>query len=169
MCWGWLKLRECKPALVLALLCAGRAMGGKSRGVGWPGCTGAAGLEGQMLWLFGGRNTVICLGVIPTCLCGCNTVQGPGGWSHRTGQGMKRLCCPKWCWVEVRCCPARRIPEQNLMDRAAEEDIHAASSGPWGSRCSQGGQIEGKSLEKETSFHRIVLEPFRQFSVPSFC
>ena len=36
MCWGWLKLGGCEPALVLALLRAGRAMGvGVEGWAGW--------------------------------------------------------------------------------------------------------------------------------------
>ena len=55
------------------------------------------------------------------------------------------------------------------MDGAGEADTYAASLGPWGSGCCQGGRMGGSSSEKETSFHRSVLEPFRRFSVPSFC
>lgn len=115
--------------------------GGQEWRGGWTGCLGAAGPEGQMLYLFWDRNTVIHLRAIPICLCGCNTVQGPGRWSDKMG-GRKSFAVPNGAGLKpstallapfrsktLRMESVKQLPVQHLQVRGP---LGAIGEGRWG-------------------------------------
>lgn len=106
-----------------------------------------------MLGLSGGRNAVICSGVIPLA-CGCHTVQGPAGcWDTMWGRG----------GVHPKRCLGLGLLLSSLFHQLVKQIL---MQHPW----APGGVGEwGNPWGKGTSFPRSVLVPFRQLSSPRVC